>query len=128
MLIDTDVAIHLRDGNPVISTRISGAGAPVISVITLVELEAGVACDRSTGKVRRQRLDTLLNFVPVLSFASADAAAYGRIVGALGHDRRKVLDRMIAAQAIMARLPLATINGRDFQDIPDLDLLVWKID
>lgn len=128
LLIDTDVAIHLRDGSSAIATRIAEAGAPLISAVTLAELEAGVACDQSSGRVRRRLLDALLAFVPVLPFTSAEAAAYGRIIGAAGYDRRRVLDRMIAAQAIVAGLSLATVNGRDFQNIPDLDLFVWAID
>lgn len=127
ILIDTDIAIHLRDGNAAIDGRLAGLGTPpIISAITLGELEAGAASDRS-GDMRRVRLDAMLEFVPVLPFAQAEAAVYGRIVGALGHDRRRAIDRMIAAQAIVAGLPLATINARDFRDIPDLDLLVWEV-
>ncbi len=128
LLIDTDVAIRLRDGSAAIAARISEAGAPSISAVTLAELEAGVAHDQSSDKVRRRLLDALLDFVPVLPFTPAEAAAYGRIVRTTGYDRRRVLDRMIAAQAITAGLPLATINGRDFRDIPDLDLLDWSVE
>ena len=128
LLIDTDVAIHLRDSDPIINARLRGEGAsPIISVLTLVELEAGAADDVVTGH-RRVRLEAMLAFVPVLPYTSIEAAAYGRIVGALGFDRRRVFDRMIAAQAIVAGLPLATINGRGYRGIPDLDLLVWSID
>lgn len=126
ILIDTDVAIHLRDGEPGIAAMLAEGGeAPLISAVTLCELEAGVAADRSSGQVRRRLLDQLLRHVPVLPLNAAEASAYGAIVGALGHDRRRVLDRMIAAQAIAAGLPLATINGRDFRDIPGLELRVW---
>ena len=45
-LIDTDVAIHLRDGSPAIAGMIAGlADMPAMSVVTLVELEAGAAND-----------------------------------------------------------------------------------
>lgn len=38
-LIDTDVAIHLRDGSPDIAARIMALDAiPAMSVVTLVEL------------------------------------------------------------------------------------------
>jgi predicted nucleic acid-binding protein len=127
LLIDTDVAIHLRDGHSTINARLRGEGAsPVISVLTLVELEASAANDVVDG-YRLVRLAAMLAFVPVLPYTPAEAAAYGRIVGALGFDRRRMFDRMIAAQAIVAGLPLATINARDYRDIPDLDLLVWTL-
>lgn len=126
LLIDTDIAIHLRDGDPAIATRLTEAGnAPLISAVTLCELEAGVASDRSSGGMRRHLLDAMLLFVPVLPLTPAEATAYGAIVAATRHDRKRVLDRMIAAQAIAAGLPLATINGHDFRDIPGLDLQVW---
>lgn len=128
LLIDTDIAIHLRDGNAIVAQRLAtDEAAPVISAITLGELQAGSADDQSTGKIRRPLLDAMLRFVPVLPFGQPEAFAYGKIVGALGYNRRQVLDRMIAAQAIVAGIPLATINGRDFRDIPDLDLLVWEV-
>jgi predicted nucleic acid-binding protein len=52
-------------------------------------------------------------------------AAYGRIVAAAGHSRRKVVDRMIAATALANGLTLITLNGADFPDLPGLDLVAW---
>jgi predicted nucleic acid-binding protein len=126
ILIDTDVAIHLRDGSNAVLDLLDQHGTPVISAITLVELEAGASSGQHAA-YRRDLLAIILPDLPVLPFTSAEAAAYGRIVTALGFDRRRVLDRMIAAQAIVAGLPLATINGRDYRGIPDLDLRVWTI-
>jgi predicted nucleic acid-binding protein len=123
ILVDTDVAIHLRDDNRVIAERLEQTGAPMISAITLTELEAGIVKD--TSGTRRALLDFMLRLVPVLPYGAEEAAAYGRIVGTLGYDRRRVLDRMIAAQAIVAGLALVTINGRDYAGIPDLELIVW---
>lgn len=122
-LIDTDVAIHLRDGSPDITARIIALDSiPAMSVVSLVELEAGAASDER----RTALLARLLQTIPVLSFDSAEAAAYGKIVAQLGYDRRKVLDRMIAAQALTAGRRLITINGRDFSEIDGLDLEVWS--
>jgi tRNA(fMet)-specific endonuclease VapC len=42
-----------------------------------------------------------------------------------GYSRRKVLDRMIAAQALVDEATLVTRNGDDFRDIPGLTLLEW---
>ena len=42
-LLDTNVAIHLRDGDPVVTQRVAALeGAILISVVTRVELEGGV--------------------------------------------------------------------------------------
>lgn len=126
-LIDTDVAIHLRDGTPQIVARIAALGEiPAISVVTLVELQAGAALDRSTGGLRTRLLERIRQTIPVLPFHEEEADAYGRIVDQLGHDRRKVLDRMIAAQALVAGRRLITINGKDFGGIAGLELEVWE--
>ena len=41
------------------------------------------------------------------------------------YSRRKLLDRMIAAQALVHRATLVTFNPDDFSDIPGLSSLVW---
>lgn len=121
-LIDTDVAIHLRDGSAEISERLMRLEAdPAMSVVTLVELRAGAAND----PLRTALLERLVQSIPPLAFHTAEASAYGRIVAQLGYDRRKVLDRMIAAQAIVAGRKLITINHRDFAGIDGLELEAW---
>jgi tRNA(fMet)-specific endonuclease VapC len=47
------------------------------------------------------------------------------VVTQAGHCRRKLLDRMIAAQAIVRRASLATMNADDDADIPELSLVKW---
>lgn len=123
-MIDTNVAIHLRDGDPAIAARlVSLETRLVMSIVSLVELEGGTAS--SSDPLRRPLLDRMLRTIKVLPFTDEEAAAYGEIVVAVGHDRRRVLDRMIAAQAIVADLKLITCNGADFQAIPRLKLEVW---
>jgi predicted nucleic acid-binding protein len=45
-------------------------------------------------------------------------------VASAGYSRRKLLDRMIAAQALVHRATLVTFNP-DFSDVPGLSSLVW---
>jgi predicted nucleic acid-binding protein len=91
--------------------------------VSLVELEAGLFGPEAD--LRRERLATLLETIPVIDFTEDEAVAYGRILTDTGFSRRKVLDRMIAAQAIVAGATLVTLNGPDFRDIPGLSLLEW---
>ncbi|HZF93970.1 MAG TPA: PIN domain-containing protein [Allosphingosinicella sp.] len=74
----------------------------------------------------RTRLDLLLGELNALPFDAAEAAAYGRIVERRGYSRAKVLDRMIAAQAIVAGATLITLNPGDFRGIDELVLVPWS--
>jgi len=125
-LLDTNVLIRLRDGDPAVSARVGGLeGAILMSVVSRVELESGVYRDPSQTPTRRARLDAILEALPVLAFDAACADAYGRIVESAGYSRRKLLDRMIAAQAIVHNASVVTQNADDFADIPALNLLAW---
>ena len=126
-IIDTDVAIHLRDGDPDTGERIARLEThPMISVLTRVELEGGVYRGGNDAAAIRARLDLLLSQVEELPFTTAEAEAYGRIVERCGYSRPKILDRMIAATAIVHDAVLLTMNGADFRDIPDLKIEDWR--
>ena len=123
-MLDTSVAIHLRDGDAGVRDHVLGLDeTPVLSIITQVELEGGVT--GPDAALRRQRLDALFAILEVLPFQAADAAIYRAIISSVGFSRRKTMDRLIAAQAISIGAALATMNGDDFRDIPHLTLLEW---
>ncbi len=125
-LLDTNVAMHLRDGDETVTSQIAALeGAILLSVISRVELEGGVYRDPAQAGIRRPRLDAILAALPVLAFDDAAADAYRQIVEAVGYSRRKLLDRMIAAQALVHRATLVTMNAADFRDVPGLELLSW---
>ncbi len=125
-LLDTNVLIHLRDGGADVVAKLGALDGPVLmSIVSRVELEGGVYRDPSWIDVRRARLAALLLSIPALSFDGAEADAYRAIVESAGYSRRKLLDRMIAAQALAHQATLVTQNGADFRDIPGLQLLEW---
>jgi tRNA(fMet)-specific endonuclease VapC len=125
-LVDTNVAIHLRDGDQAIMTKVAALDdAVLMSVVTRVELEGGVYRTPEFASIRRARLDAILAAIPTLAFDAAAADIYGAIVSLAGYSRRKLLDRMIAAQALAHRSTLVTMNCGDFSDIPDLKMLAW---
>ncbi len=126
-LLDTNVAIHLRDGAPRIARQVAALqGAVLMSIITRVELEGGVHREPAHAPVRRARLDAMVSAIPALAFDDQAAEAYGAIVASAGYSRRKLLDRMIAAQALVHRATLVTLNPDDFTDVPSLSLLAWR--
>jgi tRNA(fMet)-specific endonuclease VapC len=125
-LLDTDVAIHLRDGDPATTAKVGALDdAVLMSIVTRVELEGGVYREPAYAQVRRARLDTILAAIPTVAFDDAAADAYGDIVAKAGYSRRKLLDRMIAAQALVHRSTLVTINAGDYADVPGLSLMAW---
>ena len=125
-LLDTHVAIHLRDGDPSVTAKIASLDdAILLSIVTRVELEGGVYRDADDAPARRARLDTLLSAIPVLAFDDAAADAYAAIVASAGYSRRKLLDRMIAAHALVHLATLVTMNADDFRDIAGLKMLAW---
>jgi predicted nucleic acid-binding protein len=126
-LLDTDVAIDLRDEDPWTKERIRHLTAPLhISALTRIELENGVHREPEWAALRRARLDRLLETVITLDFGETETAAYRRILEATGYSRRKSADRMTAATALVHGLPLVTLNGRDFRDVPGLELIEWE--
>lgn len=126
-ILDTSVAIHLRDGDLAVRERLAALeGDVMLSILTRVELEGGVIrSDPDEGALRRSRVDTMLRIFPTLDFDAPAADKYGVIIRAVGYSRRKVIDRMIAAQALLRDATLVTMNGADFRDVPGLKLLAW---
>lgn len=125
-LLDTNVVIQLRDGDQAIEARLAAlTGVVLLSIISRVELEGGVFREPAYAGMRRAKLDTILRSMPVVEFDHASADAYRQILETVSYSRRKLLDRMIAAQALVHRATLVTRNPADFRDIPGLDVLVW---
>jgi tRNA(fMet)-specific endonuclease VapC len=125
-LLDTNIAVALLDDEQRTIERVAQIDGQFLSVISRVELEAGVYRDGSLDRNRRSRLDGLLEHVEELDFTGREVAAYSSIIAAKGFSRRLVVDRMIAATALANDLTLATLNPRDFRDIPGLRIEDWS--
>ena len=125
-LIDTNIAIHARDGTDAVLDKLAEHdGEVLLSALSLAELQRGVYRDPTLTALRRARLETLLRGIPVLPFDSSAAEAYGRIIAQCGWVRGRDFDRMIAAHAIASGSILVTDNAVDFRDIPGLSMENW---
>jgi tRNA(fMet)-specific endonuclease VapC len=49
------------------------------------------------------------------------------MIAKIGVSRSRTLDRMIAATPLVHGLTLVTQNGKDFADVPGLELEVWQV-
>jgi predicted nucleic acid-binding protein len=126
ILLDTNVAIDLRDGHAATEAAVVRLEEyAALSIVTRIELEGGVYRDPALASVRRILTDRILAGRTVLDLSGDDVLAYGRIVAAAGFDRRRVLDRLIAAQCLVRRAALVTRNARGFADIEGLQLIHW---
>ena len=126
ILLDTSVAIPLRDGDPIVMARAAALPqAPYFSILTVAELEGGVFAAPALAPARRASLDLLIERVDILPFGDPELAAYRQILEACGYARAKVVDRLIGATARANGLALATRNPKDFRDIPGLKIEEW---
>lgn len=125
-LLDTSVAIYLRDADPdIVGRTMALPQRPLLSLPTLVELEGGASGTSEAAVRRRARLEVLTRRFEVLAFDREVVRLYGSIVAALGFNRRMIVDRLIAATALRFDLDLITTNSRDFVAIPGLRVIDW---
>jgi tRNA(fMet)-specific endonuclease VapC len=125
-LIDTNIAIHARDGTDAVLVKLADHdGEVLLSALSLAELQRGIHRDPSLTAIRQARLEVLLRGLPVLPFDAQGALAYGRIIAQCGWARGRDYDRMIAAHAISSDSILVTNNEADFRDIPGLFVENW---
>jgi tRNA(fMet)-specific endonuclease VapC len=125
-LIDTNIAIHARDGDVRILAKLAEHdGAVMLSTLSLAELQRGFFKSPALTAQRQIRTEILLRGIPVLPFDSSAAETYGRIIAQCGWAKGRDFDRMIAAHAISTSAILVTNNLSDFRDVPGLPLENW---
>lgn len=125
-LIDTNIAIHARDGTDSVLDRLAEhEGEVLLSALSLAELCRGLHRNSAFTSTRRARLEVLLGAIPVLPFDESAARAYGQIIADCGWVKGRDFDRMIAGHAISTQSVLVTDNGSDFRDIPNLLIENW---
>jgi len=130
-LIDTCIWIEVERGamGPADVADYTGDAPVFISPVTLAELSFGAEIAK-TENIRQKRLASLdrLRKKPFIAIDENTGLLFGRIAAHLrregkGH-RYRVQDVWLASQAIQRGLKLLTMNRKDFQDIPGLDLVV----
>lgn len=130
-LIDTCIWIDVEQGvlAPADVASVTGDAQVFLSPVTLAELKFGAEIAKNSD-VRQKRLAALrrLQRKPLLMIDAATGITFGELVAALkmkgkGH-RQRVQDLWLASQAVQHGFTLLTRNGKDFVDIPGLELVV----
>lgn len=95
-----------------------------LSVHALCELEAGAQLARNPGQ-EHARLHVVIGGMAIAYPDEHFATVYARTYLALERrgKRMPAMDLLIAVAALVDRAPLVTRNTKDFQAVPDLDLL-----
>ena len=103
-----------------------------LSPVTIAELKFGaeVAADPQT---RQQRMATLtrMRLKPLLPVDGDTGEVFGRLAAHLKaagrKSRHRIQDLWIASQAIQYSYTLLTRNKKDFEDIPGLGMVTYKL-
>jgi len=125
-LLDTNIVIAAALGLPGVLDRLAAleVGDVALSAISLAETLAGAAAGQKDARLA-ENIALITENIDILPFDLAAADAYGRLMRKLDPRRRRVLDRMIAAQALTLGLTLVAANNEDFDDIPGLVVEKW---
>lgn len=125
-LLDASVLFAAANGDSATLSKLARLpiGAVAISAIAYGELLTAAA-----GAGRNPRLAENLALIAqnldILPFDRKAADAYGDALRKIEPKRRRMLDRMVAAQAIAEARTLVTLAPEDFSDLAGLSLENW---
>jgi tRNA(fMet)-specific endonuclease VapC len=129
-LLDTNAAIALMKNNASVIAQVRRVGRTELRLCAPVEAELwfGV-CKSGRPEENRQRLLTLLSWLPSLPFSSEAAPHFGKIRAALVSQGQPIgpYDLQIAAIARAQGLVVVTHNTREFARVPGLMLEDWLV-
>ncbi|MEY4907263.1 MAG: hypothetical protein RL260_981 [Pseudomonadota bacterium] len=130
-LLDTNAVIALMKANPGVIRRIQEVGTADLTLCAPVEAELwfGVArSDPQRQSHNRQRLLTLLGWLPSLAFSGEATVQFGEIRANLARLGTPIgpYDLQIAAIARANDLTMVTRNVREFERVPGLRLENWE--
>ncbi len=127
-MLDTNICIYLmKHQPPQVRARFADCfvGDVVISAITLAELEFGVANSGDSRARNQAALDNLIGDIPVATFDTRAARAYGPLRAANRERNKDALDKLIASHALSMGVTLVTNNETDFRGFDGLAIENW---
>jgi len=133
-LVDTCVWIDVERGAlaPADVAALTASEPVFISPVTLAELRFGAEIAQDPG-IRQRRLTALRRLArrPLLPIDGTTGDIFGSLaaqIKAAGRQHRyRVQDLWLASQALQHDCRLLTRNPHDFEDIPGLDLVLYRL-
>ena len=124
-LLDASVTFAVACGERLTLNKLARleTDTTALSAIVWSELLAAAEDDARLMK----NLDLLRQNLDILPFDLASAQSYGKLLLQLTPKRRRVLDRMVAAQALELGARLITLTPDIFSDIPGLTVEDWSV-
>ena len=128
LIVDTSVLVAAeRQGLPPHALQKTAPGARLaVSAVTVAELLHGYFCARPKSRrvARAKFLDALLGEFDILPVDLPVAREHGRIWADLAERGESIgpYDLIIAATALAHRVPLATLNDREFRKVKGLEV------
>lgn len=133
-LIDTNLWIAIERGTlSAADIHAVTRQAPVyLSPVNLAEIRFGIEL-MADAKSRQRAAATLrrMRRKPLLPITGATAEVFGVLAAKLSQGGRgadfRIQDLWLAAQAVQRDFTVLTANAKDFQDVPDLKVVVVKV-
>jgi len=134
-LMDTCVWIDVERGalGPADVAAFTGIEPVFISPVTLAELRFGAEVAKDSG-TRQKRLVVLRRLArkPLLPIDGTTGDIFGSLaaqIKAAGRQHRyRIQDLWLASQALQHDCRLLTRNSQGFEDIPGLDLVLYRLE
>ncbi|MDQ2783792.1 MAG: PIN domain-containing protein [Chloroflexota bacterium] len=126
VFLDTNIVSYLfnRDTRAMLYRPYLVNNTTYLSFMTVAEMHFGA--DRARwGDSGRHRLSVFLRGYPVVQSTPEICVLWGQITAACEHQGRRIVaaDAWIAACALRYDAPLITHNRKDFDAVPDLQII-----
>ena len=100
-----------------------------ISSITIMEIDYGLLLNPNKAKKIRPIIDELLKPITIVNFGDLEAESAAEIRVFLKKNGSPIgaYDVLIGATALASNLILVTANTKEFERIPDLQVINWRL-
>ncbi len=126
-LLDATTLFAAASGEAATLARLARLPIGDVAIPALVYAEL-LGAAATAGKNRRlaENLELIAQNLDILPFDRKAAEAYEALLRQIAPKRRRMLDRLTAAQAMADGRTLVTLAPDDFADLPGLSLESWR--